>query len=405
VPRLVFKGTVAFIEADHLLRSAVAVQIQNLGAQVNTFAHVDEFIAHFENAECPHILLYGFWPRREKQDTNLSRWLAWCEAHHAKPILLFPSGERRLVGFYRKRGVTCLFHPLRSEALLKDIEAVDTAQQTAPMSTSAVADCRGFRLLVADDNDINRLLLRSQLQGFEADIVEACNGREALERLRQQRFDLVFLDLQMPLMDGAQVLRGLRGNNGYNRHVPVVAITAYATPAYRDSLIADGFAECLIKPILEEQLVRLIDAWLEGDRARFNRGDESPEAVEAYANIILERTGNKLKLADVIARKLFAELPENLRQAEEAIRNRDTPTARMAVHKINGSCAFCGLEVIREAAASIESALNYDKDWQRLDILYQQLAREVGHFLPLENAILARFANVDVTTNHSHQSV
>jgi len=221
-PGPALQGLVGLVEQDRLFRLAWRGQLENLGAKVEAFATADACFGHFESGACPKVLMYGHWPKREKADAALPGWLEWCEAQGVRPILLFPSGERRMVGFYQKRGAVCLFHPLRSEALAKVLLALDSAPgaglpepfpaegQSPPLKAAHA----GFRFLVADDNEINRLLLREQLKGFEAEIIDVRNGKEALERLRQQRFDLVFLDLQMPAMDGRQVLRELRESPG-----------------------------------------------------------------------------------------------------------------------------------------------------------------------------------------------
>jgi len=317
----------------------------------------------------------------------LPLWLEWCEARQTKPILVFPCGERRLVGFYRKRGADCLFHPVRSETLVKAIcgdEPVPALGREAlpPVSPGAL------RLLVADDNEINRLLLRAQLDSFAADIVEADNGQEALERLRRQRFDLVFLDLQMPLMDGPQVLRELRGHPGPNRHTPVVAITAYSAPGQQEAVVLGGFVDCLIKPILEEKLASLIGSRLGGGAGRAKREDGWPATVEGFASAILEKTRGNREFAGVVARKLFAELPETLRQVELALGNRERGKAQQCVHLINGSASFSGLEGIRLAAASLESALDGTESWDILGGQCLELAREIDGFLALQAAIL-----------------
>lgn len=241
---------------------------------------------------------------------------------------------------------------------------------------------------MADDNEINRLLLRAQLKDWAADIVEACNGQEALERLRGQCFDLVFLDLQMPLMGGPQVLRELRGHPGPNRDAPVIAITAFAAPGQREAILRDGFADCLIKPILQEQLTGLVKAWLDGGSGPAGQGAEPPPVAAAEASAILEKTGGNRELARLIAGKLFAELPEMAGQVAIAAGKRDWEAARQAVHKLNGAAGFAGLGGIHHAAASLEAALGEEDDWEIVEILRQDLAQAIEGFLSQEGAIL-----------------
>ncbi|MFM8333587.1 MAG: ATP-binding protein [Candidatus Methylumidiphilus sp.] len=374
---------VGLVEADRVFRLACLEQLRGLGATVEAFADVDSLYRRFAAAPCPAALLFGVCPQREKSAPALPGLLEWCAARGVGPILVFPSGERRLLNYYRKRGAVCLSHPLRSDVLAKAASCPARAPAAAPPAPAP----RGHRFLVVDDNEINRLLLREQLRGFAAETVEAGNGSEALEHLRQQRFDVVLLDLQMPLMDGQQVLRELRGYPGPNRHVTVIAITAYCAPGQRETVIAEGFDDCLIKPITQGQLLAFL-------ATRLGLAPSQPSAdatCAAYALAIIERAGGNADLAGLITRKIYAELPDSLRQTQAALRHRDREAAQNAVHKINGAAAFAGLLAIRQAAVALESALRRgEQDWEGLASLGQDLAREADGFLAVESLLLDR---------------
>lgn len=104
------------------------------------------------------------------------------------------------------------------------------------------------RALVVDDNQLNSRLAQSILQrlGWQAHIVDG--GSEALEALREDRFDLVLLDLRMPRMSGDEVCRAIRGELGLS-DLPVVAYTAHGMSEERDRIMAHGFDDLLVKPI------------------------------------------------------------------------------------------------------------------------------------------------------------
>ena len=129
-----------------------------------------------------------------------------------------------------------------------------------------------LRILVVDDNEINRLVLRELLKSFEADIQDACDGREALDIMLQEPFDMIFLDVQMPHMDGLEVLIRCRKQPGPNRHVPVIAMTPW--PWQSEELIRIGFADCLILPIKYEQVNKQVGIVL------------SEKAKESVANVV-----------------------------------------------------------------------------------------------------------------------
>lgn len=396
-PALALRETVGLIEQDRLFRRALAVQLESLGFKVQAFANFDEFFKHYKIEDYPKALFYGFWPKREKADAALPGWLEWCEIRGTKVVLLFPNGERRMVAYYRKRGTMCLFHPARSETLMKAIGAFETPpeQQVLPArkeSPKPMASYSGLKILIADDNEINRLLLREQLKSVQGEIVDVGDGKEALERLLHQRFDFVFLDIQMPIMDGRQVLLELRDKPGPNRFAPVIAITAYASPKQRDACLQLGFDDCLIKPVVEDQLLTLIAKHRGGEAERIARlGHEAANSSKGYAAAILEKTGGDRGFASVIARKLFLEFSESLRTAESTLRNRESEAARYIIHKINGSAGFAGLVAIRQAALVLESALVQGESWEFLEELFRELRQEIEAFLLMEDMILAQF--------------
>jgi len=103
-------------------------------------------------------------------------------------------------------------------------------------------------ILLADDNLPSRELMREILEASGHIIVEAVNGRDALDLIRRNQPELVFLDLQMPVLDGFSVIRELRSDFRF-RNLPVVAVTASAMLGDRERAIAAGFDSYIAKPI------------------------------------------------------------------------------------------------------------------------------------------------------------
>ena len=104
------------------------------------------------------------------------------------------------------------------------------------------------KVLVADDNPVSRELIREVLESDDCQIVEAADGKEALERTRLTHPDVVLLDVQMPVMDGFSVLQQLR-QDPRSATLPIAAITAYAMRGDRERALAAGFDDYITKPI------------------------------------------------------------------------------------------------------------------------------------------------------------
>jgi CheY-like chemotaxis protein len=118
-----------------------------------------------------------------------------------------------------------------------------------------------IRILVAEDNAVNRELLRELLEARGYSVSEACNGQEALHMIEQLQPELLLLDIGMPVMDGFAVIRRIRENPRLAA-LPVVAVTAYAMQGDREKILDSGFDGYLSKPLNPSSLTKELDRLL-----------------------------------------------------------------------------------------------------------------------------------------------
>jgi CheY-like chemotaxis protein len=151
-------------------------------------------------------------------------------------------------------GSTFTFTVLLSEA----VAAAD--QKTAQDVQALDDDCRGLRILIVEDNPINRFFIVELLKKRNCEVLEAENGVQALERMQQEPVDVVFMDEQMPEMNGIEVVRRIRAGEveGVATDVPVVALTAYAQEGDRERFLAAGMNDYIAKPVKQETLARVL---------------------------------------------------------------------------------------------------------------------------------------------------
>jgi two-component system, cell cycle response regulator DivK len=118
------------------------------------------------------------------------------------------------------------------------------------------------KILIADDRLAGRELIRAILERFGYSVCEACNGREAVDLARVERPDLLILDLQMPVLDGAGALQELRADEDF-ANIPILALTASAMQGDRDRALAAGFSGYITKPLnlraLQQEVIRLLN--------------------------------------------------------------------------------------------------------------------------------------------------
>lgn len=119
------------------------------------------------------------------------------------------------------------------------------------------------RILIVDDNDINREVFRAILEPYHFNMEEAKNGLEAVAMAEKQQYDMIFMDSHMPVMNGGEACRKIRENECETKHhTPVIAITADAIAGTKEKLLADGMDEYISKPVDSKKLAAVIEQYL-----------------------------------------------------------------------------------------------------------------------------------------------
>jgi CheY-like chemotaxis protein len=186
------------------------------------------------------------------------------------PDVLVRDDQRTGLRLIMRNGVSqVLARPVRYKALVRQVERlyrrVDTAEPASAQIVKA-APRRSCRLLVAEDHEVNRKVIRHQLEklGFNVDIVE--DGRQALAQIERSSYALIYTDLHMPELDGIALVREirLREANGASR-VPVVALTADVLPSTLQRCIDAGFDEVMRKPMSLSDHEHVLARWVAVD--------------------------------------------------------------------------------------------------------------------------------------------
>jgi signal transduction histidine kinase/CheY-like chemotaxis protein len=135
---------------------------------------------------------------------------------------------------------------------------ITPGKSMSPLASDGARSLRGVRILLTDDNAINRQVIRLFLAPQGCEITEAANGREALDKLASAPFDLVLLDVHMPVMDGQEAIGHIRASAQEWHDMPVIALTADAMSGDRERYIALGMTDYLSKPVDQRELVTKI---------------------------------------------------------------------------------------------------------------------------------------------------
>ena len=187
-------------------------------------------------------------------------------------IILLKPCERDLIARYRSAGFHgYLIKPLRRASLVERVLAAATAgdpvpagARTLPPEDDRVLPVRfaGTRVLLAEDNPVGALLAKTLLRREGCVVETAGTGREAVEALKRARYDLVFMDMRMPGMDGPEATRAIRASGD---RTPIVALTANAFEEDRRACLEAGMNDHLVKPLELEALRSALARWTTGD--------------------------------------------------------------------------------------------------------------------------------------------
>jgi two-component system sensor histidine kinase/response regulator len=239
-----------------------------------------------------------------------------------------------------------------SRAILAALGSPEARPQ--PPSPPRARQGRALRLLLAEDNLVNQKLAVRLLEKQGHSVVVAANGREAVEAVERQPFDLVLMDVQMPEMDGFEATAAIRqAECGTGRHLPILAMTAYAMKGDRERCLASGMDGYVSKPVQGSELADMINKLV----ARGNPAQKEEAAVPMCVldrDEIRQRIGGDRTLLVELIDVFFADCPRMWQSVRDALAQGDAQKLRRAAHTLKGSVGVFGAHAAREAAERVE---------------------------------------------------
>ncbi|MDT9545952.1 MAG: response regulator [Chlorobium phaeovibrioides] len=238
-----------------------------------------------------------------------------------------------------------------SRAAIEPASSVPTANYTA-----------GLAILIVEDSLVNQHVAVAMLQklGCEPDV--ASRGSEALELMRQKSYDLVFMDCQMPEMDGYEATRRIRSSSGMksSRNIPVVAMTANVMKGDRERCIASGMDDYIGKPLQKSDfrtiLSRYFPLWNGGGVSAAEESAASCTEEVFLLDDVLQRLQNDREIVRIIVRQFLEESAEQIASIVTSARQSDLARFRLLVHTLKGAASTVGAAQLSRYAARLEEA-------------------------------------------------
>ncbi len=290
---------------------------------------------------------------------------------------------------------------------LRDIAAANTAGLAALRFDAHV--------LLAEDNDINQEVARGAVQKWGCRVTTVNNGREALDAIARQAFDLVLMDCQMPELDGLAATRMLREAEGNGaHHLPVVALTANAFEADRDQCFAAGMDDYISKPFRDAEIAAMLLRWLvpvngadlanaaNQERAEMESAgkqsrplaESSVAAVDvlvfdadALARLRAYQVPGEEDMVSGVLKRFLNSAGTHIESMRAAMERGDISPAGAAAHAMKASAAFAGALRLSAACAQLDMAARGDSA-AAAQSAFSWLQREYDAVLPLLRAAL-----------------
>lgn len=389
--------SILLVEADPWSRAACEAQLQEWRMQVTSVGSLSE--AASRGLEAVTTLLIGLSSTPDL--LALQQQLSQLPVRYSRLLFLLNSHEPRLQEQLLALGAShCLSKPVPHSKLLAALTLNHATTANAPQPVTSRSKLP-LNVLAVDDNPANLKLITAMLGDLVAEVHSCQNGRQAVELAQRLEFDLIFMDIQMPILDGISATQTIR-QEGCNQQTPIIAVTAHAIPGERERLMAQGMDEYLAKPIDEAQLEKLLRQFTQPLPGQAPTSPEpevnSPEFTNPAisnpassslrdAELALRQAAGKPELAREMLELLLASLPEVqtlLAQASDA----SAAELLAGIHKLAGGAAYCGMPALQALCHQLESALRRGETVEQLEPellelqdLLESLQREATHWL------------------------
>ncbi|MFL7047781.1 two-component sensor histidine kinase BarA, partial [Vibrio cyclitrophicus] len=334
-----------------------------------------------ESTSYDYVLL-NLAANQEYQFDTVSGWAIGAKKIAQNVIIGTPSTELALGEQLMKEvDVQCITKPLSRKKLLQTLVSNQAPTLIAPAIETHSEEKLPLTVLAVDDNPANLKLITALLKERVETVISCTSGQQAIDKATETHFDIVFMDIQMPQMDGVTACQNIK-KLANNANTPVIAVTAHAMIGERDRLLAAGMDDYLTKPIEEHVLQQVLIHWSSTSEVEhIEKIDPAHPAVSTeidssqiseteaneHKNIIIDwqaamkQAANKEDLARDMLKMLVDFIPEVYEAADKAIEDSDYPVEQLIhiIHKMHGSSSYSGVPRLKSVCATIEKELRF----------------------------------------------
>ncbi len=366
---------VLLVDDNAEIRNYLRQYLEPWGCEIFETGNGQEALAFLRNSSRPPVDLCLI----DLVMPGMDGWQLASEIHSderisgIKRILLSPTGQSgeeakmKLLNWFSGY----LHKPVRKYVLLKEILKVFGREDDLALETGIIQDeeaeelteeVAGASILVAEDHKVNQMLFKTILEHLGHEVTLASNGKEAVAAVEKKAFDIIFMDVQMPEMNGYEATEAIRKRA---IKTPVIAVTASAVKGEREKCLAAGMTDFLTKPFKKRDLLPVLERWLEVEDLELEEAEEVEEVEELESiteedreifdlDAAVEVFMGKRDLVLKLLRDLLPRIEGQLEKMKGYAEQNNYDSLKKEAHSIKGSCANMSMNRIAAAAALLE---------------------------------------------------
>jgi PAS domain S-box-containing protein len=212
-------------------------------------------------------------------------------------------------------------------------------------------------VLLVEDNDINRLYAGSILKMWGCHYETAENGVVALEKIRNNSFDVILMDIQMPVMDGFETTKAIRKGDPMKNNVPIIALTANATQKDFEKCIAAGMNDCITKPFTQDDLLKTLTKYLDKKlslKKKFNQEEIKIPDAPIDLTYLKKVSNNNQEFVQEIINTFLETIPKTIEDINMLVEEKNWIQLGKVIHKIKPTITLMGIHQLKVKLPQLE---------------------------------------------------
>lgn len=298
-------------------------------------------------------------------------------------VLHTSSEEHEVISSFRQDEKSyCLLKPIKSDELYTTLHrAIQYTKKDAEIPVAKVNNEQSIfeqplKVLLADDNPVNMALNQRMMSSLtpNAKLVEVVNGQEALDQCKKESFDLILMDVQMPVMDGIEATKHIRLLPNYV-DIPIIGVTAGNVTGEKEKCLDSGMTDFLPKPLRQNDLLNMLKKYLAHEEQAEVVKEEWPAEEYLNMDMLKEQIGDDEGFKAFFLNLVIQELTQSSVKLKQIVKERDLEGAKAFLHKLKGTSGTAGLFKLAQQAAHWEKNIDQNSDYEEMEA---SIAKEIA---------------------------